>query len=184
MGMRGVLAAAGAVVVVTGGLSLAGASPASADQVWHQSVSRASATAACSTSSADDLAAGWSQWGATWEQWVNGGKGGFTCARSITWALDAPADEPTSIGGCNPIEGGMAFLLVGPSGFVTNDPPYFDNEACTLPSAGNLNAPYGLAWTSGDEAAAIAICRAGNPGQSDITAIFSHSSWWVCHIYG
>ena len=61
MRKRRVLAAAGAAVLVTGGSSLAGALPASADQVWHQSVGRASATASCSMSSADDLAAGWSQ---------------------------------------------------------------------------------------------------------------------------
>jgi hypothetical protein len=184
------LAAAGAVVLATGGLSLAGASSAAADQVWHQSVSRASAATACSTSSADELAAGWwSQWAPSWEQWANGGKGGFTCARSITWAFDSPADAPTDatvlVGVCMLLEEATdsdpdLFVLVDPSGFIPDGAPYFDNENCAPPESDFLGLPYGAAVTSGGEAAAIAICRAGNPGGGLVSAFFISGLLWRC----
>jgi hypothetical protein len=89
MRMRQVLAAAGAMVLVAGGLTLAGAVPVSADQIWHQSIGRAGATATCPDPSDGDLMAGWSKWGASWEQWENDGNGGFTCTRSIAWAKNS-----------------------------------------------------------------------------------------------
>lgn len=170
MGMRRVLAAAGTVVLVAGGLTLAGVSPASADQVWHQSVGRSSANGACVTSSAEDLAAGWSQWSSSWEQWANDGKGGYTCTRSITWALEEPTDAPASAGRCTLIVEG--FFVLDPSGFIPFGAPIYDNESCTPPEDDTLggseedrdtsNVRYGLAWTSGGQAAANAICQAGN----------------------
>jgi len=66
------------------------ASPAVADQIWYQSVGRASATAACEKSTVAELAAGWTQWAPSWDTWVNGGNGGFVCNRHITWAYDTP----------------------------------------------------------------------------------------------
>jgi len=66
------------------------ASPAVANKVWYQSVGRASETAACEKSTVAELAAGWTQWAPSWEQWVNGGNGGFVCNRHITWAYDTP----------------------------------------------------------------------------------------------
>lgn len=171
---RRVLAAAGAAVLVTGGLSLAGALPASANQVWHQSVGRASATSACSMSSADDLAAGWSQWGATWEQWANSGKGGFTCTRSITWANDSPT--------CTEIDVN-SFVLVDPSGFIPVGTPYYGDGTCTPPLVGTVGFPYvyGLAWTSGDQDTANGICRAGNslPG---LVASRSAGNLYICGV--
>jgi len=78
------------------------ASPAVANKVWYQSVGRASETAACEKSTVAELAAGWTDWAPSWEQWVNGGKGGFVCNRQITWAFDSV--PPSSSGsGTTPI---------------------------------------------------------------------------------
>ena len=91
MGIRrwSVMSAATVMVVSCGAF---GAAPAaSANQVWHQSIGRASAESPCPTTSAEQLAAGWTQWGPTWEKWPNGETGGWTCTRSITWAIDPPA---------------------------------------------------------------------------------------------
>lgn len=67
---------------------------ATADSVWHQSVGRASATATCP---ADDFGTPWQSnwdpaersWRPSWSVWPNGGTGGFTCDRQITWARRA-----------------------------------------------------------------------------------------------
>ena len=66
------------------------AAPAAADQIWYQSVGRASATAPCEKSTATELAAGWTNWAPSWEQWANDSMGGFVCSRQITWAYDTP----------------------------------------------------------------------------------------------
>jgi len=100
MGFRRIAASVGASVLVVAGLALAGASTASADQVWHQSQGRASADAACPTSTAADLAAGWSEWNRSYEMWMNGGKGGWTCTRSITWAKDGANGVVHPSAGC------------------------------------------------------------------------------------
>lgn len=61
-------------------------------QVWTQSFGRESATAPCVVPTELDIPwqSNWNPnekaWTPTWEQWANGGKGGWTCTRSITWA--------------------------------------------------------------------------------------------------
>lgn len=91
----------GAFLLAIAAVGIAGAAPAAADQVWHQSVARASSDAACPTSSAADIDAGWTEWAATWEAWPNDGTGGWTCARSITWAKDSQAPEDSAgLSGC------------------------------------------------------------------------------------
>jgi hypothetical protein len=69
---------------------LATVSPATADQIWYQSVGRPTSAALCDQSSAVELAAGWTNWEPSWDTWVNAGKGGFVCNRQITWAYDNP----------------------------------------------------------------------------------------------
>ncbi len=95
MRKRQVLVATGAAVLALGGTSLAGANSASADQVWQQSIGRASATSTCPASSEADRATGWSEWGASWEQWANDSHGGFVCTRSTTWAYEASDTGPS-----------------------------------------------------------------------------------------
>lgn len=61
-------------------------------QVWVQSFERSSADAPCVAPKELDIPwqADWpaaeEAWIPTWEQWANGGKGGWTCFRIITWA--------------------------------------------------------------------------------------------------
>lgn len=160
-----VLATAGAAVFVAGGLALAGATPASAAQVWHQSIGRAPTSSACPTLSPDDQAKGWSQWAPSWEQWANDGKGGLTCTRSITWAHDTPTSAP--LGGCTNL--GEGFVVLDPSGFLAPGTPIYDNETCTAPEVENIGDGFGYAVTSGGLSAATAICQAGNSSQ-DVSA--------------
>ena len=89
MRIRRTLSTMVVAAVAASSAMLAIAAPASADEVWHQSIGRASASAQCPTSTAEELGAGWSAWGASWEQWNNNGQGGFVCSRSITWASHA-----------------------------------------------------------------------------------------------
>jgi len=86
------------------------ASPAVADQIWYQSVGRASATAPCEESTTTELAAGWTQWAPSWARWVNGSKGGFVCDRQITWAFDST--QAWKVGDTGP-GGGLVFLITG-----------------------------------------------------------------------
>jgi hypothetical protein len=72
-------------------------SPAGENQVWFQSFQRDGKDAPCVAPASLDIA--WqSDWPATenawtpsWEKWPNGGTGGWTCTRQITWANGAPA---------------------------------------------------------------------------------------------
>ncbi len=94
------------VLVVVAGM-LFGARVAVADSVWYQSYGRASQTEACTAQVGETpWQASWgadSSWYPTWEQWANGGKGGWTCGRSITWAK-TPCDTggPYVVGDIGP----------------------------------------------------------------------------------
>ena len=76
-----------AALILVGGTLVAAAGSASADEVWYQSVGRASAEAQCPVSTGIELEAGWTQWSPSWAQWGNQGKGSFVCDRQITWAI-------------------------------------------------------------------------------------------------
>lgn len=75
---------------------------AQADSVWFQSVARASASASCPD---DAFGTPWQSnwdpeqrpWRPSWAQWPNGGTGGFTCDRQITWAKST---SPYPSAGC------------------------------------------------------------------------------------
>jgi hypothetical protein len=91
------LAMLSALLVVAG--MLLGARVAAADSVWVQSYQRASSAEACVAQPGETpWQAAWgsdSSWSPSWEMWANGGKGGWTCTRSITWAR-TPAAGGTS----------------------------------------------------------------------------------------
>ena len=59
-----------------------------------------------------------SSWKPSWEQWANGGRGGWTCTRSITWArtpvavAGAAAGQTYRVGDVGP-GGGLVFLISG-----------------------------------------------------------------------
>ena len=101
------------------------ASPAAADQIWYQSVGRASATAACEKSTTTELAAGWTDWAPSWDTWVNGGNGGFVCNRHITWAYDTP---PVSCAAGAGAANTCVLGATGPGGGIVF---YVDDSAAT-----------------------------------------------------
>ena len=97
---RPFLAMSSALVMVAA--MLFGANIATADSVWVQSYERTSQTEACAAQPGETpWQESWgadSSWSQSWEQWANGGKGGWTCTRSITWA-QTPAPAASSSGG-------------------------------------------------------------------------------------
>ncbi len=141
MGVRKWMAIAASAVTLAGGLLVAGAAPASADQVWIQSFERASADAPC-PAPADETP--WQEawgpdkiWQPTWEEWANNGKGGWTCTRSIRWALDGVTGlgcvQVTTIPEYVNFNGGWFHAL--------GDPAYADAD-CSGPGFSSLSVVY------------------------------------------
>ena len=124
--------------VAAAGLLMAPA--VSADQIWYQSVGRANSTATCQDSSAAELASGWTSWRGSWEQWANGGKGGFTCTRDITWAKSAGASSVTTVG-CQQIETGGSGIWAnfGISIALPVGSASYSNAACSAPIGTTTN---------------------------------------------
>ena len=137
--------------------SLLTASPASADQIWYQSVGRASATAPCEESTATELADGWTNWVPSWEQWANNSKGGFVCSRQITWAFDSvpPTDSSVTSNACTTTIGGstvipcavstLGALVYGPGGGIV----FYD--AGSQQSWGRFMEAAPNTWSGGSE---------------------------------
>jgi hypothetical protein len=174
--VRRVLASAAAALLVATGLVMAGAGPASADQIWQQQVGRASADAKCDIPAVAGDAAGWSAWAPSWAQWPNDGKGGWVCERTILWAKDSP---PPSA--CTDIYRGIQFVFLDPSGFIPSGSPFYSDPACAN-YAGDAVGVYGFAYTSGGQAAAAAICIAGNPGVLFMSATVNEANLFNCFI--
>ena len=173
MRVRGVLAASAVAALAASASMIAAAAPASANQVWYQSISRASATAACPSSSQADLDAGWSPWASSWEQWSNNGKGGYVCSRSITWAYDEPAPE----GVCTEIDPGE-FIRLDPSGFFPGGTSLYGDALCTR-FLSIAESELGFAFTVGGQSAADAICAAHNPTVDPAPPAYE----FVTHVY-
>ena len=115
---RPFLAMSSALVMVAG--MLFGANIATADSVWVQSYERTSQTQACAAQPGETpWQASWgtnSSWSPSWEQWANGGKGGWVCTRSITWARDSTSSTVTyNVGDIGP-GGGLVFYIDSGSG--------------------------------------------------------------------
>ena len=157
MRIRGILAAAAVASLIVLASMLAAAAPASANQVWYQSISRGSENAACPSLSQADVDAGWSPWASSWEQWSNSGKGGYVCSRSITWAYDEPAPVVT----CTLIFEGQ-YVLLDPSGFFPDGTIVYGDELCSN-AIDTANSELGFAFTDAGQSAADAICTAASP---------------------
>ena len=160
---NGVLASIAGVVLVTG--ALVGANAASADSIQVQSYQRASQSSACTAQPGETpWQASWgsdSSWTPSWEQWANGGRGGWTCTRSITWAHE----ESTPVSQCTQ-QSQSSYVFLDPSGFIPFDAQTYYNAACTEPGYIAGNQPYGYAFTSNGQDAATAICQIGNSSNS------------------
>ena len=134
------------------------AAPAAADQIWYQSVGRSSATAPCEKSTTTELAAGWTNWGPSWDTWVNEGKGGFVCNRQITWAFDSvPPSSSGSTSLCRTTRGGStptpcALGTFGPGGGIV----FYVDESQSTGSRYLEAAPN--TWSGGAADPALAWC--------------------------
>ena len=160
------LATLSVLVVVAG--TLVGANVASADSVQYQSYQRASQTEACTAQVGETpWQASWgtdSSWYPSWEQWANGGKGGWTCGRSITWAKTPVAGGSSSartyaLGDTGP-GGGLVFLI---SGGLTYE---------MAPKTWGANETTGIEWcnnTSSDVTGAVGT--AVGTGSANTTAL-------------
>ena len=160
------LATLSVLVVVAG--TLVGANVASADSVQYQSYQRASQTEACTAQVGETpWQASWgtdSSWYPSWDQWANGGKGGWTCGRSITWAKTPVAGGSSSartyaLGETGP-GGGLVFLI---SGGLTYE---------MAPKTWGANETTGIEWcnnTSSDVTGAVGT--AVGTGSANTTAL-------------
>jgi hypothetical protein len=161
------------------------ASPAAADQIWYQSVGRASATAACEKSTTTELAAGWTDWAPSWDTWVNGGNGGFVCNRHITWAFDSvpPSSSGSSSVTCATGGGASGTCVLGNTG-PGGGKVFYVNEANATGSryleaapntwnGGAADPP--LAW-SGNINTSVGTSTAIGTGSANTTAIIADSA--------
>ena len=161
------------VLVVVAGM-LFGANVASADSVQYQSYQRASQTEACTAQVGETpWQASWgtdSSWYPSWEQWANGGKGGWTCGRSITWAKTPVAGGSSSartyaLGETGP-GGGLVFLI---SGGLTYE---------MAPKAWGINETTGIKWCS-DTSHSVTTSTAVGTGSANTTAMLTSASSFV-----
>lgn len=173
---RRLAAVVGSAVLISAPLALAGASSASADEVWFQSIGRASADAKCAPSSAEDLEAGWTEWAPSWAEWANNGSGGWTCDRQITWALS---------GGWSPV---CASYLSGVESILFTDGPAwptgslkYSGADCSVPASSptNVNGVY----APEGQAQAEALCREEfglNNVLTNLTTPSAGDTAWFC----
>jgi len=150
--------------------ALASANSVQADSVWVQSYERTSQTQECVAQSWETpWQAAWgsdSSWKPSWEQWANGGTGGWTCTRSLVWARSEGVTY--QLGDIGP-GGGLVFLIAGGLTYEmapkdwAEDPPNPDKlaQTCdsdtTIPEATRTAIGTGAANT----AAIVAKCTSG-----------------------
>jgi hypothetical protein len=180
------LVAVGTAVLAVAGL-LFGANAASADMVWTQSYQRSSQTEACTAQPGETpWQASWgtdSSWHPSWEQWANGGSGGWTCTRAINWAQT----DPYPLGSIGP-GGGLVFLIsngvhyeVAPHDwrFTAGDPgiDWCREYPSTVTGAGGTAIGTG----SANSAAMAATCSAGaaNLAAAYAGANGSAGEWYI-----
>lgn len=164
--------------------SLLTLTPASANEVWYQSIGRASAEATCPKLTADDLATGWTQWDASWKQWPNNNQGGFVCNREITWAFSQPPVSPFPSARCVPFnlhylnfEGGY-FLDYPDEDSLT----VWSDSDCTTVSSLETNVLYIYAPAGFD---ALQLCATVIEINSDwAVARIPDSDVWSCYATG
>jgi hypothetical protein len=167
VGVRGAIVGLASVLVVSA--TVLGANVATADSIKHESYQRATQAEACSSRQGETVwQASWgsdSSWKPTWEQWANGGKGGWTCTRAITWARTPVAGGTSArtyaLGETGP-GGGLVFLI---SGGLTYE---------MAPKTWGANESTGIAWcsnTSSDITGAVGT--AVGTGSANTTAMLS-----------
>lgn len=154
MRLRRIVAFTGAAALVaTAGL--VAAPSASANQIWHQAVAVPSASSPCPTTTPAEAQAGWSAWKSSWDQWPNGGKGGFVCNRSITWAYEGDGAGPSGPG-CVHALTSYWFDFRGADHLGAPVTNYTDGTCTTQASPGFTG--WNVVYTTGGLDAAKALC--------------------------
>jgi hypothetical protein len=171
-----------AVVAVSAGV-LAGGGAAQADQVWYQGYERTSSTEAC-TAQPDETPwqASWgpdASWHPSWEMWANGGRGGWTCWRSITWARD-PVAPTASTASCGSASGTYSIGDTGPGcGIVFYDAGSVQSWGRYLEAAPNTwyggAADPTMAW-SGNTTDSVVTSTDIGTGATNTTAMIAQNS--------
>jgi hypothetical protein len=179
-----ILSALSSLAVVAAGLAFAPA--ASANSVQVQSYQRASQSEACAAQAGETpWEAAWgvdSSWAPSWEQWANGGTGGWTCTRSITWAKDTARASL----GCTQfqfaVNPSLAEWVDFGSGHVA--PPgsliYVDSD-CTVLAPDPQLVPYMAVVWAADSDAAAALCLMTVPqSNAEHSELRNPTSIYVC----
>ena len=170
--------ASAALAVVAAGLLTA--PTASAGQIWYQSVGRISQNSPCQASNVIDIATGWTNWTGSYEQWPNGGRGGWTCTRSLLWANDSPIIQIVTGAGCvlADTQAG-SYANFGNQNFLAGSAPSYSDAACTTTNAFYIpELVYGTTL-----AAADAVCAANVPGRNNAASQpWSAPNVYVCVI--
>ncbi|MCF8556752.1 MAG: hypothetical protein K9G28_04290 [Candidatus Nanopelagicales bacterium] len=177
---RSFLAASSALVLAVA--MLVGATVAAADSVQVQSYQRTSQAETCDSppESLGEWRAAWADpydpisgpaWHPSWEWWANGGNGGWTCTRSITWAR-TPATESSSsvtyaVGDIGP-GGGLVFYIDSVSGLRYE----------MAPKSWGANETSGIRWCS-DTSNSVATGTALGTGSANTTAMLTSASPFV-----
>lgn len=175
MKVRGAVSAVVGVGVLGCGLAF-GAAPASASSTtWIQSIQRPSEEAACPTGGGPAPQSGWvvTEWAKSWEQWPNGGRGGWTCTRTITWGTSGGGDQtpptppapdtgyPSGVG-CVDANLGEDFVDFEGGFYLDEGATVWRDDACTQPWGSTYSNPR-VYVPEGFDAAALCLEFAGLP---------------------
>jgi hypothetical protein len=167
MRARRILIAMSSLAFVAAGLTMAPS--ASADSVQVQSYQRASQSEACAAQTGETpWETAWgtdASWHPTWEQWANGGTGGWTCTRSIIWATSTPPRGcvQTALDSID----GPQWMNFGSADFTAPDAIMFSDAGCSVATG---QSSFHVVWAT-DGTAAGAICEAllsGSYARSDV----------------
>ena len=174
-------------VALTLAATLAVAAPAAqARSSWFQSIGRSSAAAPCPNASfGTPWQANWDpseqHWRPSYGQWMNGGRGGWTCDRTITWD---PQTRYPSAGCVAYVDGsGTSFVNFGGGWSVGTGPRYTDAACTSLLAWGNPSRtdPIDLFFVyapAGFDASAL--CREAFPAETGIVSAAGSAGEYFC----
>jgi hypothetical protein len=187
MSLRVITVLLGTMVALIGAAALGIGGPAKADQVWYQSYERTSPTEVCTAQPGEtSWQSTWgpdASWHPSWEMWANGGRGGWTCGRAITWARDTVSTTGSSTSPCASASDTFTIGDTGPGcGIVfykdlTQPAGKQYMEAAPNTWSGGVSDPT-LAWCS-DTTNAVSTSTAIGTGSANTTAMLTDAAPFV-----